>query len=102
MTSKFGKGFIVPLMLIGKHFALPPEQAWYGAGDHLDDLVVPDQFRGTEVEELTDRLRKHVIWHTPGNMDREDAAEVTRILNKLVVAIDRALGIKDADIGEFH
>jgi hypothetical protein len=101
MTSRFGRGFIVNLSLLSRHFALPPEQAWFGAADHMEEMVLPPGFKGTEVETLLESLRKHVIWHTPGNMDKEDAQEVNRLLNRIVVAADRELGIKDADIGEF-
>jgi hypothetical protein len=102
MKSKFGRGFVVNLMHIAQHFALPPEQAFYGAADHMTELILPDQFRGTEVEDLLTILRKRVIWHQPGSMDKEDAQEVIRALNRLVIAIDRQLGIKDPDIGEFR
>lgn len=102
MASQFGHGFITSIMLIAEHFALPPEQAWHGVGDHVEGLLLPERFRGTEVEELTTLFRKKVIWHQPGNMDKEDAKEVIRTLNRLVVAIDRELGIPDANIGEFR
>jgi hypothetical protein len=102
MANQFGHGFITNIMLIAGHFALPPEKAWYGAGDHVEGLTLPEKFRGTEVEELTTLLRKKVIWHQPGSMDKEDAKEVTITLNRLVVAIDRELGIADAAIGEFR
>ncbi|MDI9633907.1 MAG: hypothetical protein QXL43_00125 [Methanolinea sp.] len=102
MASTFGRGFVTNLMHICKHFAGRPEEAFYGAADHLQEFVVPDQFKGTEVEELAEKLRKRIAWHQPGTLDREEAEEVRRILNRLVVAIDRALGIKDADIGEFQ
>lgn len=102
MEHQFGHGFVTSITLIAMHFALPPEQAWPGAGDHVDGLVLPDKFRGTEVEELTTLLRKKVIWHQPGTMDREDAREVLFTLKRLVVAIDRELGITDAEIGEFR
>ena len=101
MESKFGRGFITSITLICKHFALPPEQAFYGAADHLDGFVVPAQFTGTEIEELAARLRKRIVWHQPGTLDREEAAEVIRILNRLIIAIDKALGIPDPDLGEF-
>ncbi|MGA2121441.1 MAG: hypothetical protein ABSG49_05285 [Methanoregula sp.] len=83
------------------HFALPPEQPWHGTGDHVEGLVLPEKFRGTEVEELTTLLRKKVIWHQPGSMDKEDAREVLFTLKRLVVAIDQELGLKDAGVGEF-
>lgn len=102
MDSKFGRGFIVNLSLINRHFALPPEQAWYGAADHLEEMALPVSFKGTAVEPLVESLRKHIIWHVPGNMDKEDAREVMRLLGRLAVEIDRALGIKDAELGEFH
>jgi hypothetical protein len=35
-------------------------------------------------------------------MDKEDASDVIITLNRLVVAIDRGLGIADAGIGEFR
>jgi hypothetical protein len=102
MASQFGRGFITNLVLICKHFSQKPEEAFFGAADHLTDLVLPDQFRGTEVEELVTALRKRIIWHQPGTMDREDAEEVVKVLNKLIIAIDRRLGIKDPEIGEFQ
>ncbi len=101
MKSEFGRGFVVNLMLLAKHFGLPPEQAFYGASDHLDAMIVPDRFRGTEIDDLVDRLRKQVIWHQPGVMDKEDAADVRRLLNRLAVAIDKQLGIPDPDVGKY-
>jgi len=102
MEHQFGHGFVTSIMLIAMHFALPPEQAWPGAGDHVAGLVLPEKFRGTEVEELTTLLKKKVVWHQPGSMDKEDASEVIFTLNRLVVAIDKELGIADAEIGEFR
>ncbi len=102
METKFGHGFITVISLLCKHFALPPEQAFYGAADHLEGLVVPEQFRGTEIENLVTLLRKRVVWHQPGTLDREDAAEVIRVLNRLIIAIDTSLGVKDPDLGEFR
>ncbi len=102
MTSKFGRGFITNLVLLSKHFGLPPSQAFYGAADHLDEMVMPPVFAGTDVEQLVEQLRKRAIWHQPGTMDKEDAVEVIRTLLQLAVAIDRELGIKDADIGQYE
>jgi len=101
MESKFGRGFITNIMLICRHFALPPEQAFYGAADHLDGFEIPPQYKGTEVEELAQKLRKQIVWHQPGTLDREEAAEVIRILNRLIIAIDTSLGITDPELGEF-
>lgn len=101
MNSKFGRGFVTNIMLLSKHFGLPPEQAFLGASDHLDEFRMPDIFRGTEVEECVEMLRKKVIWHQPGMNDKEDAEDVIRALNRLVVAVDRELGIGDAEVGEF-
>jgi hypothetical protein len=102
MESKFGRGFITSITLICKHFALPPEQAFYGAADHLEGLEIPPQFQGTEVEEQVAQLPKRIVWPQPGSMDKEDAAEVIRVLNRLIIAIDKALGITDPDLGEFR
>jgi hypothetical protein len=102
MEYPFGHGFITSIMLITRHFALPPEQAWFGAGDHVNGLVLPEKFKGTEVDEITTLLRKKVIWHQPGTMDKEEAHDVVATLNRLVIAIDRELGIPDASIGEFR
>jgi hypothetical protein len=101
MESTFGRGFVTNLMLIAKHFGLPPEEAWGGVADHLTELELPDRFRGTPVEDLTARLRKRILWHQQGTMDREDAAEVIRLLNRLVVAVDRELGIEDPQVGKY-
>ena len=101
MTYPFGHGFITSIVLIARHFALPPAQAWPGAGDHVAGLLVPEKFRGTGIDELTTLLRKKVIWHQPGNMDAEDARDVVLTLNRLIVAIDKELGIADACTGDF-
>jgi hypothetical protein len=101
MASKFGHGFVTSIVLIAQHFALPPAQAWPGAGDHVEGLILPGKFRGTEVEELTTLLRKKVIWHQPGTMDKEDANDVMVTLHRLVIAIDKELGIPNADAGSF-
>jgi hypothetical protein len=92
---------VTSITLIAMHFALPPEQPWHGAGDHVEGLVLPEKFRGTDVEELTTLLRKKVIWHQPGSMDKEDAREVLFTLERLVIAIDQELRIRDAGAGEF-
>jgi len=101
MEYPFGHGFVTSITLIAMHFALSPDQAWHGAGDHVAGLVLPEKFRGTEVEELTTLLRKKVVWHQPGSLDKEDAREVLLTLKRLIVAIDHGLGIADADPGEF-
>ena len=67
MEHPFGHGFITSIMLIVRHFALPPDQAWFGAGDHVGGLVLPEKFKGTEVEEITILLKKKVIWHQTGH-----------------------------------
>jgi hypothetical protein len=99
--SEFGRGFIVNLMLLSRHFGLPPEKAFFGAADHLNDFTVPERFRGTEIEELVGRLRKMVIWHQPGTLDKEDAADVRRLLHRNAFAVDRQLGLQDPDTGKY-
>ena len=101
MESQFGRGFITNIMLISKHFALPPEQAWAGVKDHLTEMQVPEQYKGTDIEELVTMLRKNIMWHQNGSMDKEDAESVIRILRRLVVAIDRNLGIPDPHVGKY-
>lgn len=101
MSYPFGHGFVSSIVLIARHFALPPAQAWPGAGDHVAGLIVPEKFLGTEIEELTTLLRKKVVWHQPGTLDAEDAREVIVTLNRLIIAIDRELGIPDAGVGDF-
>ena len=101
MTSRFGHGFISNLVLLAKHFGLPPEKAFFGAADHLDELVLPDRFRGTEVEQALEGLRKAVLWHQPGSMDREDYTAVVHALHRLAMVIDRELGIRDPDVGQY-
>jgi hypothetical protein len=102
MASKFGRGYVTNLMLVGRHLCLPADQAFYGLADHLDEMMLPPQFRGTEVEELTTLLRKRILWHQAGStVDREEYPEVKRLFGRLCVAVDRALGIEDPSIGSF-
>lgn len=99
--SRFGKGFIVNLLHLSRHFALSPEQAFIGASDHLDELVVPECFQSTEIAELVMILRKRILWHAPGTGDREDSREVIRLLDRIAVLVDIQLGISDASAGEY-
>ena len=101
MESQFGRGFVTNLVLIAKHFGLPPEEAWPGVADHCTELELPDRFRGTKIEELTVNLRKRILWHQAGVMDKEDAHEVIRVMQNLAMEIDRALGIEDPQIGKY-
>ena len=50
MEHPFGHGFITSIMLIVRHFALPPYLSLVRAGDHVGGLVLPEKFKGTEVE----------------------------------------------------
>ena len=102
MVSKFGHGFVVNLVLLAKHLGLPPDKAFFGAADHLDELVLPDRFRGTPVEQALEGFRKAVLWHQPGSMDREDHAMAVQALHRLAIAIDQELGIRDADVGQYE
>lgn len=102
-SSRFGRGFIVNITHLKVKFSLPSEQSWHGAQDYMTELKLPAQFKGTEVEQLTDMLRQKVVWHQAGGpVDKEMYDDVRRILNRLVVAIDKELGISDADIGQYH
>ena len=101
MTSKFGRGFVVNLVLLAKHLGLPPDKAFFGAADHLDEMILPDRFRGTEVEQALEGFRKAVLWHQPGSMDREDYTTAMFALYRLAIAIDSELGIKDPDAGQY-
>jgi hypothetical protein len=101
MESKFGRGFVVNLVLLSKHFALPPEQAFFGAADHLMEMQVPPRMKGTEVAELTERLRKLILWHKVGINDSQDAEAIKKLIKRLIFAVDRDLGIDDPDMGSF-
>jgi hypothetical protein len=102
MATQSGHGSLTNIMLIAKYFGLPPDQAWPGAGDPGEGLVLPEKFRGTEAGQVTTMLRKNMIRHQPGMMDREDARDVIFMVNRLVVAIDRELGIAYAETREFR
>lgn len=102
-TSRFGRGFFINISHLVTKFSLPPERAWMGAQDYFTEFIVPDQFKGTEVEELTDMLRQKVMWHQAGGpLDKERHEDVKRTLNRLLVALDKSMGIQNADIGRYH
>lgn len=102
-TSRFGRGYFIIISHLVTKFSLPPERAWMGAQDYFSELVMPDQFRGTEVEQLTDMLRQKIMWHQAGGpLDKEHYQDVVRILNRLLIVIDRNMGIHDPDIGRYH
>lgn len=101
MKSQFGRGFITNIMLVSKHMGLPPGRAWTGLADHLIEMQLPDQFKETEVEEIFTMLRQKANWHQNGLMDAEDLESLGKTLNRLVVAIDRELGLADPAVGKF-
>ena len=101
--SKFGRGFLVNISHLVVKFSLPPEQAWPGVQDYFTEFILPDQVKGTEVEPLTDLLRQKVMWHQAGGpVDKEMYTDVKRLLNRIIVSVDKELGIADADIGQYH
>ena len=101
--SRFGRGFIIPISHLAVKFSLPPDRAWMGAQDYFTDLEIPEMFTRTEVEELTELLRKKIMWHQAGGpVDKEMYNDVKRLLYRIMVSIDKELGIKDADIGQYH
>jgi hypothetical protein len=103
LQSRFGRGFIIPISYLAIKFSLPPERAWTGAQDYFTEMIIPDQFKGTEVEELTSLLRQKIMWHQAGGpMDKQRYSDVKRIINRLLIAIDKELGISRADLGRYH
>ncbi|WP_322743894.1 hypothetical protein [Methanofollis aquaemaris] len=42
-----------------------------------------------------------MIWHQPGTADTDDAEAVRRTLDRLLVEIDRVLGVEDPQIGVY-
>lgn len=101
MASQFGRGFITVIMLISKRLSLPPARAWNGLSDHMMEMEVPEQFKGTEIEEIAGDLRQKVMWHQNGQMDADDLDGVIRAMRRLVIAVDKELGIKDPDTGRY-
>lgn len=101
--SRFGRGFFILVSHLAVKFSLPPDRAWMGAQDYFTDMIVPDLFKGTEVEELTDLLRQKIMWHQAGGpVDKERYADVKRTINRLLIAIDTQMGITNADLGRYH
>jgi hypothetical protein len=102
-SSRFGRGFIINITYLAIKFSHSPGQAWMGAQDFFTEMIIPERFKGTEVEKLTDILRQKVIWHQAGGpMDNDQYSDVKRTISRLLVAIDRELGIADADPGRYH
>ncbi|HWQ66329.1 MAG TPA: hypothetical protein VN372_05605 [Methanospirillum sp.] len=102
-SSRFGRGFIVNISHLIAKFSLPPERAWPGVQDYFTTLILPEQFKGTEVEEILTMLRQKIMWHQAGGpTDKEMYGDVKRTLFRLIVAIDKQMGISDADIGQYH
>ena len=101
--TQFGRGFIIPLCHLSTKFSLPPDRAWVGAQDILINFELPEQFKGTEIEELAVVLRQKIMWHQAGgSVDTEMHIGVIKTLEQLLVAVDRELGISNPDIGKYH
>ncbi len=107
MSNWYGKpvwtgGFYYQSHVDFKAFCPSSGTGLAGRKDHMTGMQVPEQFRGgTEIEELMTMLRKKIMWHQDGTMDKEDAESVIRVLRRLVVAIDRNLGIPDPQVGKY-
>lgn len=102
-TSRFGRGFIINITYLSIKFSHPPEQAWMGSQDFFNELIIPDIFKGTEVEKLTEMLRLKVMWHQAGGpLDKEQYGDAKKIIGRLLVAIDHELGIPHPDLGKYH
>jgi hypothetical protein len=102
-SSRYGRGFIINIAHLVTKFSQSPERAWPGAQDYFTEMILPPQYKGTEVEELVDLLRQRIVWHQAGGpTDKEMYPGVVSLLNRLLVAIDRSLGVDNPDIGQYH
>jgi len=101
--TRFGRGFIIPLCHLSAKFSLPPDKAWMGAQDLLTNFEIPKRFEGTEIGEQAKMLRQKIMWHQAGGpFDADMHAAVVKILEELLIALDREFGISNPDIGKYH
>ena len=80
MEYPFGHGFVTSIILIAQHFALPPEQAWFGVGDHVEGLVrqaQPDEREADAARENKGRRKteSQTEQEAPDYDDREQGAQ---------------------------
>ena len=107
--SEYGKGFIYNLILFAKHFERrrnyrerKDDDRWAmffsGAGDHLLELEIPEQFKKTSIGSLAnsiqDRVLKYRLACREDYPTEEDFENIYKDLQELAIKIDKKLGIK--------
>ena len=102
MSSEFGKGFIYNLILFSKHFYKNYESCdswlWFnGAGDHFFELEIPEQFKNKNWAKRLRRLQSRILDNRLkfGKDEDGEKKEVFDELEKIVMLIDKDLGVKD-------
>lgn len=101
-TSEFGKGFIYNLILFAKHFEREECEGikdtfatglWFnGAGDHLFELEIPEQWKNKEIGKKAIELQDFVIKRRLENPPKEDKKMAIKLTEELGLLIDRELG----------
>jgi len=123
MKSEFGSGFIYNLILFAKHWYMyvenkekfnrinkekqlhmsPSSHAaqlfFYGAQDHLQELLIPKRYKGTEIEKKTriflDFCAERRLPMIPVN--EKDFEKAFKMLEEIAMLIDKDLGVKDIE-----
>jgi hypothetical protein len=115
--SYFGRGLLVCLIKFAEHLGeekylrlFPSGVNGYvylmnGASDHLLEIEVPKRWKNTELEqkilELRDLSLEMGHGFTGKKWAKEDFLKLKQLTEEICLTIDRKLGLKDADLGEW-
>ena len=102
MKSEFGQGFIYNLILFSKHWFKNYDDCdnwlWFnGASDHFFELEIPKQFKNKGWAKRLRKLQKRALDNKTkfGEGGKNEKQEVFEELEKIVMLIDKDLGVKD-------
>lgn len=115
--SEFGKGLVVCLVKFAEHkeryserlgdggmSSSKVELLFNGASDHLYEIEVPEQWKGTEIEAKVTELKDFGLMIGHGFKGRvHTKADITRaysLCRDIALLIDKKLGL-NAEIGEW-
>ncbi len=117
--SEFGKGLVICLVKFAEHYErlmsyketyknigeYRAVEMWFnGASDHLYEIEVPTNWKGTKMERKVKELQKYAlkIGHgfTGEKFKEADVFKALEMTHKIALLIDKHLGLSP-DIGEW-
>jgi hypothetical protein len=110
--TKFGRGFLICILKFVEHaedylrwkekpelFSIPENYWFYTASDHLLNLELPEQLKGTKIEQNVNELKSYLSERLGHNLKKKDVIKMFDLCREIALLLDRRFGLQP-DLGK--